>query len=502
VTDTGIGIAQQKIASIFERFTQEDSSTTRQYGGTGLGLAIVKKLCLLMGGDITVTSNQGQGSTFSFTLLLEACDQIRAELPQVDLSAYRILIVDDNKTNREVLYSQLTLWGARVSQVDSARSALSCLNESLTETDENVFDIAILDMLMPEMNGAQLGQQIRANKKWQNLKLIMLTSLVRPGDAQYFTDLGFDYSLSKPIITADLAKALVLVANKTESENQQQLLPGKKTNKPITIKPLPKSTRILLVEDNSINQVVAQNLLQNLGAQVAIANNGEEAITMLDKDYYDVVLMDCQMPIMDGYTATKMIRKSHQGYQDIYIIAMTANAMSGDRDKCLAAGMNDYLTKPIDTIALEHSLLEALNMPFGHIKTIKSAEVEQNTLSSENDAQTDEVWGKKAFYKRVGQNQALAQRIATMYCQDMPEEIKKLSQAITIKDNKLIAAIAHKIKGSSANIEAVRLAYCALNIEQAIRENNHAELELLSIELNESFNEIIGELESFLATTE
>ena len=214
IRDTGIGISQQKLDAIFERFTQEDSSTTRQYGGTGLGLAIVKKLCQLMSGDITVTSEQGQGSTFHFTLLLESASAIRAELPQLDLSAYRILIVDDNKTNREILYSQLTLWGAKVSKADSAASALSCLIKNLEEQNDNSIDIAILDMIMPEVNGAQLCQQIRSNKQLANLKLIMLTSLARPGDAQYFAELGFDYSLPKPVITSDLAKALMLVANK------------------------------------------------------------------------------------------------------------------------------------------------------------------------------------------------------------------------------------------------------------------------------------------------
>jgi|GEM_PF-2022093 len=529
VTDTGIGIAKQKLDSMFERFTQEDSSTTREYGGTGLGLAIVRKLCQLMGGDISVTSKQGQGSTFSFTLLLKACDQIKAELPQVDLSAYKILIVDDNKTNREVLYSQLTLWGAEVSQADSARSALSCLAKSVTKQNENGFDIAILDMLMPEMNGAQLCQQIRADKQFSHLKLIMLTSLARPGDAQYFANLGFDYSLPKPVITADLAKALVLVANQTEpthshpqQQQPQQKMPPRKNNKSITVKPLPKSTRILLVEDNSINQIVAKSLLTNLGAQVEIANHGEEALTMLEKDYYDVVLMDCQMPVMDGYTATKTIRASQQAYKNIYIIAMTANAMSGDRDRCIAAGMNDYLTKPIDVIALENSLLEALNMPLAQIRALRSAKQEQKIVNevnvekaeeqkiinevsvekAEEQSTIDEVWGKEIFYKRVGGNQLLAERIVAIFCKDMPSEVDDLTQAIIAKNDKLIEATAHRIKGSSANLEAKKLAQCALNIEQAVKENNSSDIDILSNELNESFREIIAELESYLATNE
>jgi len=502
VSDTGIGIAQHKLDSMFERFTQEDSSTTRQYGGTGLGLAIVRKLCLLMDGDITVTSKQGQGSSFNFTLLLEPCESIKAELPQLDLSAYRILIVDDNKTNREVLYSQLTLWGAAVTQADSAASALSLLTKSIEIDKDNCFDIAILDMLMPEVNGAELCQKIRGNEQLDHLKLIMLTSLAKPGDAQYFTDLGFDFSLPKPVITSDLARALVLVANKANTKISQNLLPAQSIGKKITVKPLPKSTRILLVEDNTINQIVAENLLIKLGAQVEIANNGQEALNLLEQDYYDVILMDCQMPIMDGYSATKTIRKSQQAYKNIHIIAMTANAMSGDRDKCINAGMNDYLTKPIDVEALENSLLKALNTPKTLVNSAKSSNAirnNDNTALTNTENKTDISWGKDAFYKRVGQNQLLAERIVTLFCQDMPIEMGSLTKAIKAKDYKLVGEIAHKVKGSSANLEAKKLAQCALNIELAINNKKMAELEQLLVTMHEDFAELINNLERFLA---
>jgi len=429
-------------------------------------------------------------------------------LPQLDLSAYRILIVDDNKTNREVLYSQLTLWGADVSQADSATSALSLLTKSLEENSDNCFDIAILDMLMPEINGAELCQKIRGNEQLDHLKLIMLTSLARPGDAQYFADLGFDFSLPKPVITSDLARALVLVSNKAPTKRSQKSLPTQSNSKKITVKPLPKSTRILLVEDNSINQIVAKSLLTNLGAQVEIANNGQEALDLLEEDYYDVVLMDCQMPIMDGYTATKVIRESQQAYKDIHIIAMTANAMSGDRDKCLDAGMNDYLTKPIDVEALENSLLKALNTPTATelVNSDNSPKEKKDSINSKSDPvliktenKVDICWGKDAFYKRVGQNQLLAERIVTLYCQDMPIEIDKLTKAIEAKDYKLIGEIAHKVKGSSANLEAKKLAQCALDIELAINNKKTTELESLSMTLREDFAKLIMNLEEFLA---
>ncbi len=503
VSDTGIGIAKQKLSSVFERFTQEDSSTTRQFGGTGLGLAIVKKLCQLMNGDISVTSLQGQGSTFSFTVLLESCHSIKAELPQLDLSTYRILIVDDNKTNREVLYGQLKLWGANITQADSAKSAILCLEQDLLQNNNKGFDIAILDMHMPEINGAQLGKKIRSDKRLADLKLIMLTSLARPGDAQYFANLGFDFSLPKPVITADLANALMQVVNGSKATEPNKARPKSNKNKPITFKPLPKSTRILLVEDNAINQIVAKSLLTNLGAQVKIASDGKEALSCLENDYFDAILMDCQMPIMDGYTATRAIRQSQHDYKDIHIIAMTANAMSGDRDKCIAAGMNDYLTKPVDIIALENSLLKAINTPLEEIEATDTEGIEQsivNNITTEEPSQVSETWGKTGFYKRVGNNQQLAERIVAMYCQDMPDEINKLGQAIKVRDDKKIEEIAHKIKGSSANLEATALAQCALDIELAVKENDSNNIELLSIKLNQSFAELIEVLEGFLAS--
>ena len=333
----------------------------------------------------------------------------------------------------------------------------------------------------------------------------MLTSLARPGDAQYFANLGFDFSLPKPVITADLAHALIQTANSSEPTSQQKLLPASANNKKITIKPLPKSTRVLLVEDNAINQIVAKTLLTNLGAQVEIANNGEEALACLEKEYFDVILMDCQMPIMDGYTATRAIRNSQRDYNDIYIIAMTANAMSGDREKCINAGMNDYLTKPVDIIALENSLLNALNMSLEELESVSPTQTAQDITSKDNaintadESNSDQIWGKGEFYKRVGQNQQLAERIVAMYCQDIPGEIDKLTQAMTAKDIKSIEAIAHKIKGSSANLEAKKLAQCALEIELDVKENNCVDIESLSIKLKDNFAELLVELEEFLA---
>lgn len=214
------------------------------------------------------------------------------------------------------------------------------------------------------------------------------------------------------------------------------------------------------------------------------------------------------MPIMDGYTATKTIRNSQHTYKDIYIIAMTANAMSGDREKCLAAGMNDYLTKPVDIIALENSLLNALNLPLDNLETVTSSNNEQKVISkpTEIDNSSKEVsttvWGKEVFYKRVGQNKQLAERIVAMYCQDMPDEVNKLNQAISTRDLIAIEAIAHKIKGSSANLEATILAQCALDIELAVKENDCAGIEELSENLKHCFAELISVLEQFLTINE
>jgi len=378
ISDTGLGIPNDKISSLFDSFSQVDSSTTRKFGGTGLGLAIVKKLCNLMNGDISVTSELGKGSCFNFYITLQKSTKSQHVMPQVDLKNLKLLVVDDNKTNREVLRGQLEHWGITIFEAHDAQQALS-LCENQFNNNLPFFDIGLIDMQMPYMDGAELGKHIKSDKRFATIKLIMMTSMGHLGDASYFANLGFDGYFPKPATTADLFGALSVVANGGEVLNEAEplvtshylktLIPTK--NEEYSNEDLNKikDSRILLVEDNRINQMVAKGILNKLGLNnIDIANNGVECIEKLinekAKKGYDVVLMDCQMPEMDGYEASREIRSGKGGELNIpiLIIAMTANAMADDKQKCLDAGMNDYLSKPIDSnlliVKLIHWLLD------------------------------------------------------------------------------------------------------------------------------------------------
>ena len=347
VQDTGIGIPEDKISALFDSFSQVDASTTRKYGGTGLGLAIVKKLCELMDGSVEVTSVMGEGSTFSFEIGVQLSEHKTLRMPAVSIKNKRVLVVDDNAINRKVLSGQLELWEMEVFCAKNAQEALDMCAKALAHSHTPPYDIAFLDMQMPQMDGAELGKKLRANSSYDSMKLIMMTSLGFRSDAAAFAKMGFDAFFSKPTTASDLFDALnVLVENGKAKEQASPLITHE------YLGTLSKETNILLVEDNKTNQLVIDGLLENLGLECDFANNGIEALAMLNaqEKEYDLILMDCQMPQMDGYETTKNIRAGNAGehHKDIPILALTANAMQGDQEKCHLAGMSDYLSKPIE----------------------------------------------------------------------------------------------------------------------------------------------------------
>lgn len=355
VKDTGIGIPEEKQQNLFQSFSQIDASNTRKYGGTGLGLAICKQLCELMGGGITLHSKEGKGSQFDFVVTLKDSDTSIPEMPSIDIHNVPILIVDDNHTNREVLRGQLEHWGAKVTEADSGHNALRILEES-------AFSIAILDMQMPIMNGAALGNAIRANHRYDSMQLIMMTSIGERGDASYFARLGFAAYFPKPTSTSDLYAALKIVFDNGEALEAAKPLLTHHNILSIKRATKKKEARILLVEDNTINQLVATGILETLGYGADVAENGQIAVNKFIEnektDPYHLILMDCQMPVMDGYEATRYIRNPEHRLENpkIPILAMTANAMKGDMEACLEAGMDDYLSKPITPEILEEKL--------------------------------------------------------------------------------------------------------------------------------------------------
>jgi PAS domain S-box-containing protein len=348
--DTGIGIPADKIGRLFAPFSQVDASMTRRYGGTGLGLSISKRLVELMGGEIGVFSREGEGSTFWFALSLP-----RAELPpgpplvRRALNGRRILVVDDNPTNRRLLQVLLKDWGGEPLLADSATAALQLLQRE-AEAHRHI-DLALLDMQMPEMDGDALGRAILAHPDWRDIPLVMLTSVGIGHEARHFLDLGFAAYLPKPVKATKLRRTLETVL-------------GLKVGSEIAAAPAAVAAnrgaalRILIVEDNAVNQQVASRLISRLGHQAEIAANGVEALAALRGRSFDLVLMDCQMPEMDGFEATRQLRDPASGVIDpaIPVIALTANAMEEDRQRCLDAGMSDYMAKPIKPEVLAEML--------------------------------------------------------------------------------------------------------------------------------------------------
>jgi PAS domain S-box-containing protein len=356
VRDTGIGIPKAKQGEIFRSFTQVDASTTRKYGGTGLGLAISKRLVEMMDGEIGVNSEVGKGSEFWFTARFSKPKnglRRRNKLPRLtDIKDAHILVVDDNATNRDVVTSQLRAWNARPVEAPDGPSALLELYKAFE--NKNPFQIALVDMQMPGMDGEALGRAILIDAKIKSTKLIMMTSMGRHGDAERVKQIGFAGFLTKPVRQSDLYDILVAQVAGAAATPEKTPRPS-----PVaTSKPYRENARILLAEDNITNQQVALGILRKLGLAADAVANGAEAVQALETVPYDLVFMDVQMPEMNGYEATRLIRSanSHVINHDVLIVAMTAHAMEGDREKCLNSGMNDYIPKPVSAQALAEML--------------------------------------------------------------------------------------------------------------------------------------------------
>ena len=348
VTDTGIGIPENRMDRLFKSFSQADASTTREYGGTGLGLVICKRIAEMMGGQIGVESKDGKGSTFWFTAVLEKQPEPKDALLPLphDIHGKRILVVDASATNREILSVYLKSWDCQHDLASSAQEALSLLRKAVKAGAP--FHLAILDHTMPDMSGEALGRAIKADIALQETALVMLTSWGQRGDAARMSEIGFAGYLTKPIKLSQVFDCLVTVFSETSRQTGDNRTPLVTRH---TLSEAKQKVRILLVEDNVINQKLALRLLEKMGYRADVASNGKEGVEAVETNFYDLVLMDMQMPEMDGIQATKAIRMYEEQHsarsEHIPIVAMTANAMKGDRERCIEAGMDDYLSKPI-----------------------------------------------------------------------------------------------------------------------------------------------------------
>jgi PAS domain S-box-containing protein len=431
VRDTGIGIPPEIQPQLFQVFSQADSSTTRKYGGTGLGLAISKQLVEMMGGQIGFTSVAHKGSTFWFTAGFDKQSApAKALTTQAELDDLHVLIVDDNETNRRILLDQLNVWNIRATCAGGAQEAL----EKLQESSKLPFDVVLLDMHMPGMNGVTLAKVIKADPALSHTRLIMLTSLGQMMDDEQLKKAGIDACLSKPVKQARLYECLTGL---NSIPRKAELAAGRRPALP-PISPEAQKLRILLAEDNVINQKVACAQLRKLGYTAEVASNGLEAFEASGRSKFDVILMDCQMPVMDGYEATQQIRLREQieGGGPVYIIAMTANAMQGDREKCLQASMNDYLSKPVKDADLRAALHRSISAP------VESA---PPTPPPADDALVD----LEALEAAANEDPKMLQELVDLYFAQASDLMNGLRGAINSGSAKDVDHFAHKLVGAS-----------------------------------------------------
>jgi len=486
VRDTGIGINADQQSQLFDKFSQADTSTTRKYGGTGLGLSICKKLVELMGGEIGIDSEIGQGSTFWFTLpLLNAQAVESTPVYNTEIQNEKVLIVDDNETNLELMHQLHKIWKIPHKLVDNASSALEELKQATQQNSP--YSMAILDMHMPDIDGVELCQLIQTSPQITPLKLIMASSQAQRGDALKMKEVGFQGYLTKPIQQSELFDVLLKVSGLKETSSE--FVTRHSTKGPAQFK-----AHILVVEDNPTNQLVIEGLLRTLGITVDLAGNGAEAITALQNvSKHDLVFMDCQMPILDGYQATEKIRSENTGIikTDIPIIAMTANAMAGDKQKCLDAGMNDYLSKPIDPEKVINMLKKWL--PNDEANALSSDVDDSMKTDNKGDRKGDNdsiIFDYDDMSARLMNDPDLMKAVAEIFYQDTAEQLEELNAAIENKNVMSSAAIIHKIKGAAANVGGKRVATLAFNMELAAKADNIIDLQDNIAQLEREFNSL------------
>jgi two-component system, sensor histidine kinase and response regulator len=510
VQDTGIGIAADKSGLIFDAFAQADASTTRRFGGTGLGLAICRRLVEHMGGRIWLDSELGRGSTFHFTLVLE-----RAQVPvprpvaapSHALQGLPVLAADDNATNRRLLEAMLTAWGVAPTIVESGRAALTALERARAEG--RTFRLVLLDARMPDLDGFAVAERIRQEPALAGVTIMLLTSDVMSGDLARCRTLGVARHLVKPFTPSELLNSVLLALGQSIEATPSS---------PAARDASTKRLHVLVAEDNAVNQRVIVRLLEKMGHIPVIAYNGQEAVDAYESRPFDVALMDVQMPVMDGLTATKTIRASearHPGRRRLPIMALTAFAMRGDRERCLEAGMDEYLTKPVKPEELSAALnrllgddREAARPPVAGERrpsVSASAPKHQNgretaSAGSENapvvsgDATPEAGFDFSAALEYVGGDRALLDELLGIFVEDAPVRMKAIRRAIAAGETAELMREAHTIKGALKVIGATTAAGLAQGLEALGRDGNLAEADKLAVALEREMDRLVPSL--------
>ncbi len=529
IRDTGIGIPEDKLGLLFQSFSQVDASITRKFGGTGLGLAISRQLAAMMDGNVGVDSVLGQGSTFWFTVRLPLLAARADVSPSVsaDLRGLRALVVDDNATNREILMVRLTAWGLRPDEAPDGPAALGMLYKALAKGEP--YRLAVLDMQMPGMDGETLGRAILADPKLCGTRLVMISSACMQGDATRMTEIGFAAFLAKPVRHDELFDCLARIMAGVEPTDliaRHAVRERSRREKPVFSN---RNARILLAEDNITNQQVALAMLQNLGLSADAVANGVEALNALENIPYDLVLMDVQMPEMDGIAATKRIRSQEseirsrepesgeissdfqpstfnlQRPRRLPVIALTAHAMRGDRERFMEAGMDDYIAKPVEPARLAEVLEKWLPVAedggrntgddAGRSDGRRSDSKKENLVHSENETGPP-VFDQADLLRRLGGDEQLATTILRDYIHDTPPRLNSLNKAIHRQDTKTVHELAHLLRGSSATIGAKALAAVGRDLEIAGKNGELTGLAQLLSKMEKEFERLRYMLES------